>query len=65
VLAGIVHATFEDWLFAVGSYPCVYFWVFAFMLADFVPTGDQDRVSSILPVSRPAAVGVGAIVPSQ
>jgi len=37
VLAGLVHAGFEDWLFAVGSYSCVYFWTFAFLLADLMP----------------------------
>jgi O-antigen ligase len=66
LVAGFVHAGFEDWLFAVGSYPCVYFWVFAFMLADFVPTGDQVPVSRVVPgISRPAAAGLGAIVPSR
>jgi hypothetical protein len=64
--AGFVHAGFEDWLFAVGAYPCVYFWGFAFMLADLVPTGGQVLVSRVLPgVSRPAAAGLGAIVPSR
>ncbi|MGH9642560.1 MAG: O-antigen ligase family protein [Terriglobales bacterium] len=37
VLAGLIHASFEDWMFAVGAYPCVYFWVFAFLLADLLP----------------------------
>src|SRR5258706_11319688 len=37
VISGLCHASFEDWLFAVGSYLCVYFWVFAFLLADLVP----------------------------
>ena len=37
VLAGLVHAGFEDWLFAVGYYLCVYFWVLAFFLVDFLP----------------------------
>jgi O-antigen ligase len=37
VLAGFVHAAFEDWLFAVGSYPAVYFWFSAFVLADLLP----------------------------
>ena len=36
VLAGLIHANFEDWLFAVGYYLSVYFWVCAFLLADFV-----------------------------
>ncbi len=37
VLSGLAHANFEDWLFAVGAYPCIFFWVFAFLLADLVP----------------------------
>lgn len=38
LLAGLVHANFEDWLFAVGAYPCIYFWVSAFVLADLLPS---------------------------
>jgi O-antigen ligase len=34
ILAGLVHAAFEDWLFAVGSYLCLFFWVLAFLLVD-------------------------------
>jgi len=34
--AGLVHAAFEDWLFAVGYYLCVFFWAFAFILVDLV-----------------------------
>ena len=37
VVAGLVHAGFEDWLFAVGYYASVYFWIFAFILGDLVP----------------------------
>lgn len=33
-LAGLVHAAFEDWLFAAGSYLCVFFWVLSFLLID-------------------------------
>ena len=66
LLAGLAHASFEDWLFAVGSYSCVYFWVFAFVLADFVPKRDQVLVPRVLPrVSRPAEVGLEAIAPSR
>jgi O-antigen ligase len=36
-LAGLIHAGFEDWLFAPGSYLCVFFWVSAFLLEDLVP----------------------------
>lgn len=52
VLAGLVHANFEDWLFAVGAYPCVYFWVSAFMLADLVPAAAVASNVTVLP--RPA-----------
>ncbi len=34
---GLIHAAFEDWLFAVGYYLCVFFWTLAFMLVDFIP----------------------------
>jgi O-antigen ligase len=37
VIAGLAHAGFEDWLFAVGSYLCVFFWVCAFLLTDLMP----------------------------
>jgi len=66
IVSGLIHAGFEDWLFAVGSYPCVYFWFFAFLLADFVP----DAVGVPLPgvVSRsscPVPAGVGIAVPNR
>jgi O-antigen ligase len=35
--AGLIHATFEDWMFAVGYYLCVFFWVMAFILVDVLP----------------------------
>jgi O-antigen ligase len=37
LLAGLVHATFEDWLTAVGYYLCVFFWTAAFWLRDMLP----------------------------
>jgi O-antigen ligase len=44
VVAGLVHAGFEDWLFAVGNYLCVFFWSLAFVLADLIPV-KQTRPS--------------------
>lgn len=41
VIAGLVHAGFEDWLFAVGSYLCVFFWVCAFLLTDLIPSAES------------------------
>ena len=55
VLSGFVHAGFEDWLFAVGSYLSLFFWVAAFLLADLAP--DRDLVSAL----RPAAYGVDTL----
>ena len=34
MFAGIVHATFEDWMFAPGNYLCVFFWSLAFVFND-------------------------------
>jgi O-antigen ligase len=36
-IAGLVHAIFEDWLFAVGSYLNVFFWTSAFILCEVRP----------------------------
>ena len=65
-LAGLVHASFEDWLFAAGSYLCVYFWVLAFILQDFVP--DEVVVPAVVTVSRaarPLAAGLGAVASNR
>jgi O-antigen ligase len=63
VLSGFVHATFEDWLFAVGSYLSLFFWVCAFQLADLVPDVDSLpalssslRVTHLLPSDYGTAV---------
>ena len=40
----LVHAGFEDWLFAVGYHTCVLFWTFAFLLNDSVPYGSPVLV---------------------
>jgi hypothetical protein len=37
MIAGLIHAGFEDWLFAVGYYLCVFFWSLAFVLIDVLP----------------------------
>jgi len=37
VVAGLLHAGFEDWMFAPGYYLCVFFWSFAFILVDLAP----------------------------
>jgi len=42
VMAGLIHAGFEDWLFAVGSYLSVFFWVAAFLLIDLAAQFKSD-----------------------
>lgn len=37
ILAGLVHAFFEDWMVAPGSYLCVFFWTNVFLLNDLMP----------------------------
>ncbi len=66
VLAGLVHAGFEDWLFAVGYYLCVYFWFFTFLLADLVPDAvAAPVVGAVSRHSRPSPAGLGAVVPNR
>ena len=54
VAAGLVHAMFEDWMFAVGYYLCVFFWTIAFILVDLLHApavvGSNEIV---LPISEP------------
>lgn len=38
VLAALIHAFFEDWMFAPGYYLCVFFWSMAFLLVDQAPS---------------------------
>jgi O-antigen ligase len=43
-IAGLVHAIFEDWLFAVGYYLTVFFWTFVFLLFDLQPRPAEEMV---------------------
>jgi O-antigen ligase len=62
ILGGLVNAFFEDWMFAVGYYFCVIFWVLAFSLRDWMacpvwsdaqPVAEK-RVGPVLPLGSPA-----------
>ncbi len=59
-LAGLVHASFEDWLFAVGSYLCVFFWVSVFLLIDLASGVKADVPNSAFrsqaPFAQPLAI---------
>jgi O-antigen ligase len=66
VLAGLTHAAFEDWLFAVGYYVCVYFWFLAFLLADLVPEAAAAPAAGIVPrASRPVPAGMEVVVSNR
>jgi hypothetical protein len=58
--AGLVHAGFEDWLFAVGYYLCVFFWTLAFMFVDVLPHPTGAHQPRVVPLvsSWPSPVGV-------
>jgi O-antigen ligase len=43
-IAGLVHAVFEDWLFATGYYLTVFFWTLVFLLYDLQPEPAEEAV---------------------
>src|ERR1700675_4324130 len=66
VLSGLVHGLFEDSLFAVGSYVSVYFWVFAFLLADLIPVAVVVPAAGVVSrAPRPSPASFGAVVPNR
>jgi O-antigen ligase len=52
VIAGLLHAVFEDWLFAPGYYLCVFFWAMALSLADFLPRRQRAAVRNVSPLPQ-------------
>ncbi len=61
LLAGLVHAFFEDWLIAVGYHLCVFFWVAAFLLRDLIPQSRRDDAQTVLvPFHSRADAGIFA-----
>ncbi|MBV8050942.1 MAG: O-antigen ligase family protein [Acidobacteriaceae bacterium] len=52
IAGALVHAGFEDWLFAVGYHTCVLFWVFALMLPDFSSTEPATRIAPFMGMTR-------------
>jgi hypothetical protein len=51
VIAGLVHAALEDWMFAVGYYLCVFFWSMAFVLMDLAPAPARSPSLVMRPVN--------------
>ena len=64
VLAGLIHAAFEDWLFAPGYYVCVFFWSLAFILVDVAPWAPFPSFSRVWQ-PRLVRQGVGGIAPTR
>jgi len=50
VIAGLVHAAFEDWLFAPGYYLTIFFWSLAFVLVDVAPSLSLPKAEFALPL---------------
>jgi O-antigen ligase len=57
VIAGLVHAGFEDWLFAPGYYLCVLYWTVAFVFVDVasvaIAAQDEGRMLEVRPTTGP------------
>jgi len=64
--AGLVHTVFEDWLFAVGYYLCVFFWALAFALVDVLPFIAPATAKAGVPrAARPWAGSLGIATPGR
>jgi O-antigen ligase len=65
VVSGLVEGLFEDSLFAAGSYFCLYFWIFAFLLADYVPRYIHFPQANVAPTNSPLPVALEAAVSNR
>jgi O-antigen ligase len=65
MVAALLHAGFEDWLFAPGYYLCVFFWSLAFIFVDVAPSSALPRLSSAF--GRPWLMrrSMGGVTPSH
>jgi len=65
LLAGMVHAFFEDWMTAVGYYLTVFFWISAFWLYDFLPVNVPPKLSVVSPAHPRIATSRGGLIPGS
>jgi len=64
-ISALVHAAFEDWMFAPGYYITVFFWAFAFVLVDLIPVAKPRLVQQgICHPIRPS-LRTGTAVPAR
>jgi len=62
MVAGLLNAAFEDWLFAPGYYLCVFFWSMAFVLVDIAP---PVALLGLAQASRLEQQGWRSVTPSR
>ena len=60
LVAGLVHAGFEDWMFAVGYYLTILFWTFAFLMMDILPAPPVHDAPVVHRVPYPYQAGLAA-----
>ena len=63
--AGLVHAAFEDWLFAPGYYLCVFFWSLAFIMVDVLPDAVPAPAFGSSRDAQPWINTFGAVAPGR
>ena len=64
-LGALVHAGFEDWLFAVGYYACIFFWALVFSLPDLMPAGALQPAHTLHHIPRPSNHAADVAVPGR
>lgn len=67
VIAGLIDAGFEDWLFAVGYYLSVFLWAMAFILTDLLrlPSESVSQESTITASMEPQIAPLAALQAPQ
>lgn len=66
IVAGMIHAGLEDWLFAPGYYLCLFFWSMAFVFVDKAPSlAIADSRRAVFWRDRAMRPSVGNVAPSR
>jgi len=66
VLAGLLHALFEDWMVAPGYHLCVFFWTSVFLLSDLMPPYQPPRLRAASPAHpHSTSVRTGTLTPGR
>jgi O-antigen ligase len=66
LIAGLIHAAFEDWMFAPGYYMCVFFWALVFIHADLLSAAEAMAAASARPTPAPYLHGgYGVLSPGR